>query len=212
MALRASPNTLNERHGATLRGAQTRQPPGPPPHAKQSAYESVQHIAGEAPIVGQAVAQRERQRQDPLPYRHDWKDAIDQMRRRVRHAPSGTRRTPDAPFTGKRQQPIPSAVLAVKAQKTPRENAAIQKGTEFFFDESGDRTVALLLSCEERFQFFGDNLVEHSPFRLAGPVCDADSHEGIGSCKPARQSRRRVLSNMCGQRVKRPVVDTIRLS
>jgi hypothetical protein len=56
------------------------------------------------------------------------------MGRRIRHSSSTTRRTPDSAFTGKSQQPIPAAVLAAKPQETPRENAAIQKGTEFSFN------------------------------------------------------------------------------
>ena len=58
------------------------------------------------------------------------------MRRRIRHASSTTRRAPDASLTGERQQPILSAVLAVKPQETPRENSTIQQGAEFFFMEN----------------------------------------------------------------------------
>jgi len=67
----------------------------------------------------------------------------------------------------------------VKPQETPRENSAIQKGTEFFFNKSGNRTVALLLSGEESFQLFRDDLIQHCRFRIARPVPDIDSHEGI---------------------------------
>jgi hypothetical protein len=57
-----------------------------------------------------------------------------------------------------------SARLATKAEKAPRENSAIQKSTEFFFDESGNRPVALLLPGEESFQLFRYDLI------LSGPV------------------------------------------
>jgi hypothetical protein len=60
-----------------------------------------------------------------------------------------------ARFTRERRQPILSAVLAVKPQETPRENSAIQKRTECFFDKSGNRTP-FLLSGEESFKLFGD--------------------------------------------------------
>jgi len=52
-----------------------------------------------------------------------------------------------------------SARLATKAEKAPHENSAIQKSTEFFFDESGNRTVALLLPGEESFQLFRYDLI-----------------------------------------------------
>ncbi len=69
-----------------------------------------------------------------------------------------------------------STVLAVKPQKTPRANAAIQKGTEFFFNKPGDRTVALLLSGEYSLQLFGDGLIQDCRFRIARVIRDADSH------------------------------------
>jgi hypothetical protein len=122
------------------------------------------------------------------------------MRRRIGHSSAATGRTPDAGLTGKRQQPIPPAVLTVKPQKTARENSAIQETTEFFFNESRDRTVALLLSDEERFQFSGDDLIEHGRFGIARAVSDARSHEGVQSSKPAPKSRRHPLSNFRADR------------
>ena len=80
---------------------------------------------------------------------------------------------------GAAQQPILSTVLALKPQKAPRENAAIQKGTEFFFNKPGDRPVALLLSGEESLQLFGDGLIQDCRFRIARAIRDTDSHEGI---------------------------------
>jgi hypothetical protein len=53
----------------------------------QSPYEDVQDIGREPRIVSQAVAQCERERQHTLPDLHGRKDTIDQMSRRVRHAP-----------------------------------------------------------------------------------------------------------------------------
>src|SRR3990172_5575268 len=60
ICIQGIPETLHKRHGATLRGAKTHQfLSAPPQFSKQSAYENVQDIAGEARIVGHAVAQRE---------------------------------------------------------------------------------------------------------------------------------------------------------
>ena len=93
----------------------------------------------------------------------------------------------------------------MKPQKAPRENAAIQEGAEFFFNESGGRTVALLLSSEENFQLFGDDLIQNCRFRMAWEVCDGDSHEGIASSKHPRNARRNILSNMRSQRLDKSV-------
>src|ERR1700686_249523 len=62
--------TLNKCNGATLRRAHAELfRSAPPQFAKQGADKNVQHIAGEARVVGYAVAQRKGQRQYPLPYR-----------------------------------------------------------------------------------------------------------------------------------------------
>jgi hypothetical protein len=107
--------TLDERHGATLRGPHAEKLAGAPPKlSAQGAHEDIQDISGEARVVGQAVTQREWQRQDPLPHRYHRKNAIDQMSRRIRHAPSTTRRTPDTRLTGKGQQAVLAAVRTMK--------------------------------------------------------------------------------------------------
>ena len=91
----------------------------------------------------------------------------------------------------------------------PRENAAIQKGTEFFFNKSGDWTVAIPLSGEERFEFIRYDLIEHCRFRIARSICDADSHESVASRKSAHDSRHNILSNMRGQRLDQSVSTAI---
>ena len=67
----------------------------------------------------------------------------------------------------------------MKAQETPRENSAIQEGPKFFFHKSRDGPAALLLSGEESFQLFRDDLIQHCRFRIARPVGDVDSHKGV---------------------------------
>jgi len=92
------------------------------------------------------------------------------MRRRIRHASSTTRRAPDPSFTGERQQSILSAILAVKPQETPRENSAIQKSPEFFFHESRNGTIALLLPGEKGLELFGNDAVQQTCCRIARGV------------------------------------------
>jgi hypothetical protein len=84
----------------------------------------------------------------------------------------------------------------VKPQETVRENAAIQEGSEFLLDESGDRTLTLLLSREERFQLSGDDLIEHGRFRIPRRVLDADGHTGVASSTPRRNSQIHILNDL----------------
>ena len=100
----------------------------------------------------------------------------------------------------------------MKPQKAPCENAAIQEGTEFFFNKSGDRTVAIPLSGEESFQLFGHDLIQDGRFRIARSICDADSHESVASGKSAHNSRHNILGNIRGQRLDQSVSTEISLS
>ena len=63
-----------------------------------------------------------------------------------------------------------SAGATTKAQKAPRQNAAVKKGTELLLDESRDWAVTLLLRSEESFEFCDDNTVENSCFGIARSV------------------------------------------
>jgi hypothetical protein len=165
------PKTLHERDGSALRGAKTKQfLSASAQFAKQSANENVQNIAGEPRIVGHAVAQREGQRQDPLPYRYDGKHAIHQMRRHICHAPSATGGAPDASFTGKSQQPVVSAGFAPQTQKASGQNSTVEEGAEFVFNETWDRPVAFLLPAQKRFQLTGNDLIQHRLFRFSRSV------------------------------------------
>ena len=90
---------LHEGDGAALRvAAASAQPRPPSQRAEHGAHEEAEHRTRERAVVGQAVAQREGQREHPLPNRRRRKDVIDQMRRRVRHAPPAARRTEPTPL------------------------------------------------------------------------------------------------------------------
>jgi len=92
------------------------------------------------------------------------------MGRRIRHAPSATRRTPDPSFATETQQAIVPAGLTPKPQETSLQNSTSQKGTEFPLNESRDRAVTLLLPGQESFQLLGDYLIEDRRFRMTWSV------------------------------------------
>src|SRR5216117_1970173 len=99
------------------------------------------------------------------------KDVVDEMRGGLRHSSSSTRRTPAAPAAGKRNQPLVPARTAADTYKPAGcKNAAGQVVPKFPFNETRDRTVALLLSGEEGFQLLGNHLIQQFSFRIARPV------------------------------------------
>src|SRR5947199_8462788 len=84
---------------------------------KTTPDENIQDIAQQTGVVGQAVAQCKWNRQHPLPDRNHGKDVVDEMRGRLRHASSPTRRTPAAPAAGKRNKAVVPARIAVDTYK-----------------------------------------------------------------------------------------------
>ena len=66
-------------------------------------------------VVRQQVAQRWRQREGPGAHRYVRDDVVREVRRRVSHAPADAARTKAAALTGRRHQPIVTAVGASTA-------------------------------------------------------------------------------------------------
>ncbi len=106
---------------------------------------------------------------------------------------------------------IISTALTVKPQKTPRENSAIEEGTELSFNELANRPIALLFNGKESFQLFRNDRIQHCRFRIPRTIRNADSHEGVASSKHARSSTRNTLNNMGGQRLDRSASTAISL-
>src|SRR5712691_7978621 len=105
--------TLHERHGAALRGLQSQEFAGAAAEfAKDGPDENIQHLAHQAGVIGQTVAQREWNRQHPLPNGNFGKDVVNQVSGRLRHSSPATARTPPAPAARKRDEAVVTARLA----------------------------------------------------------------------------------------------------
>jgi hypothetical protein len=92
------------------------------------------------------------------------------VRGSIGHFPSSTTWTPAAFFTRKRQNAIVTARIATQAQKATFRDSAGQGGPKLPFHKSRNRTLALLLAGEERFQLFGNDTVEDSCFGIERSV------------------------------------------
>jgi hypothetical protein len=105
---------LDKRHGTTLAFAGDKSR-----HVLQVSLEHAlhhaQHRRDQAGLRGQQQPQRDRQRQHPLPYRHERDDVIDPMRRRLRHAPRTARRADPAPLATERLQRVVAAPAAAQS-------------------------------------------------------------------------------------------------
>jgi hypothetical protein len=83
---------------------------------------------------------RKRNRQHPLSHRHFGKYMVHEMGGRIGHAPAATRRTRASAFTGKRQDAVHAAGIAVNPHKTSCQNTAVEKRTQFSYHKPGNHT------------------------------------------------------------------------
>ncbi len=95
----------------------------------------LQHGRHQLGLRGQQQAQRDRQRQHPLPNRHMGDDVVHQMRRRLRHASGAARRAKAAPLAAEGDELVVAAVTAAQPQKAVGQDAALEEGVELVLHE-----------------------------------------------------------------------------
>jgi hypothetical protein len=69
-------------------------------------------------------------------HRHVRDDVVDQMRRRLRHAPGAARGAEPAALATEGQQLVVAALAAAQPQEPVRQDAALEKGAELVLDET----------------------------------------------------------------------------
>jgi hypothetical protein len=162
---------LHEGDGPALASGDAPLHPRPTPErAEDRAHEDAQDGAREWGVVGEAVAQREGQREHPLPHRDLGQDPVHQVRGRVGHAPPAARRAEAAALAGERDDPVESALVAVHADEALGEDAAAEESPELALDEAGHRALAGLRAGEEGLEFRLDHAVQDALLRPAAGV------------------------------------------
>src|SRR5262252_1837619 len=111
-------------------------------------------------------------RDDPLPRRHPGDDALDEVRRRLGHAPPGTRRTKAAPLATERHQQLVVAGVTTQPQKPVRQNATLQVVIKFTFHirRQACGIGISLARGEEGLQVLRNYVVEHRAAGIPGCV------------------------------------------
>ena len=165
--------------------------------SKKRADENVQDLADHSRVVREAVADRVRKRQHPLPHRRLREDTVDQMSGGIGHAASPARRTETPPLTRKGDGLIVPAVVAMNTNEAVGQDSTFQKGPQLALDEAGNRTAALFLPDQKRLQMSGDRPVEQTLRRFARAVFGCGAHDRrvcnrarrTGVCKFSRLRR-----------------------
>ena len=81
-----------------------------------------------------------------------------------------------------------AALVAVHANKTVREYAALEIGSQFSLDETGDGRALLSCAGQEGFELLADDLVEERLFGLVAFVLDEKGSTGTCCHEPATQT------------------------
>ena len=158
---------LHEGHGAALHIPDAAGARPAAERGKHGLYEDMENIPHQARIISQTVAESDGHRKDPLSDRDMRKNPVNKVIRSVRHPPPATGRAYSTPLAGIRHDAIPPAGIAVHAQESSRQNAALQKLAQFALDELRDNAFALTLPGQEGLEVFGDCGIENTVRRIA---------------------------------------------
>jgi hypothetical protein len=142
---------------------------------EQGAKKRAQHLAREPGVPGTAIPERVRECQHPLAHRDFWNDTVDEAGGGISHSPSTAGGAEPSALTRKCDQAVVAAAIAVDADETSGEYAAIKVGTQLSLHESRDRCTLLTRMGKEGPELLADHFVEQCMLRLVALVlCHAD--------------------------------------
>ena len=143
--------------------------------SEQRANKRAQYLGRESGIPGTPVPEWIRECQHPLAHRDFWNYAIDETGGGIGHSPSSTRGAEPSAFARECDQAVVAAAIAVDADETSGEYAAIKVGAQLSLHESRDRCTLLTRMGEEGLELLPDHFVEQCLLRLVALVlCHAD--------------------------------------
>ena len=186
---------LHERHCTALHSWHLLVfPRSPTQGGKDRAHEDAQHLRGERCIVSHAEAQRERQREDPLPDRDLRKHAIHEPGGGVGHAAAPAGRANAATFAAETDDAILAAGIAVQPDEAVRQDAALEKAAQLAFDEARHGAALVLPAIQKGFELLTHHLIQ-------------DAVLGLTSAIAARQNPAAVdaLASLCHERWRVPM-------
>jgi hypothetical protein len=101
------------------------------------ALHHMQHPRARLGMRGQQQAQRDPQRQHPLPHRHVRNDVVGPLHGSLRHPAVAARRAEPAALATEGQQFVLAALAAAQSQEAVRRDAALEEVIELILDEAG---------------------------------------------------------------------------
>ena len=95
---------------------------------------------------------------------------VNEMGRRIGHAPTSTRWTKASVLTRIRNDAVHAADIAVNPHKTSRQNPAIKKRAQLAFNKMRNRTFSFPLPGQKGLQMLGDNPIKGIIFGIPGTI------------------------------------------
>ena len=172
---------LHEGDGAALAPADAPLPAGTAAkRGEDGAYEEREDSARHLRVIGQAMAQREREREHPLSHGDLGEHAVHEMPRGVGHAAATAGGAEGPALARKSHESVAAAGIAANAYEAMLEQATRKVGAELTLHEAGHGVIALSCPREERLELFTDDGMEDG---LLGPASRVG--RGAGRCGSA---------------------------
>ena len=138
----------------------------------------------------------------PLPDRNLGQHPVDEVGRRVGHAATATGRTEAAALAREGDEPVAAAGVAVHADESMSQHAALEVRADLALDETGDGGALRSRTSEEGDELRADDLVEKRLLRLMASVfSDDDASAGTRTWRRRITSRVLRLAACCASRV-----------
>ena len=145
--------------------------PGPAAERREDgAHEETQDGARERGVVGEAIAEREGQREHPLPHGDLRQDPIHQVGGCVGHTPPAAGGTEAAALAREGDDAVQAAGVAVHAHEAAGEDAAAEEAPELALDEAGHRALTGLRAGQEGLELRLNHSVEDTLLGAAACV------------------------------------------
>jgi hypothetical protein len=149
---------------------------------KEGTQEGAKDLSRQPCIPGASVSQRIRKREHPLTDRHMRQHAIDEPGRCVRHSQAAAGRAEPSALARKGDEPIVTAGVAMDAQKSMREDPALEIGADLSLDKASNRRALSSRASQEGLELFANDFVEKSLLGLMALISNGGK-ESVGTLR-----------------------------
>ena len=179
--------------------------------ARERAVPDGEHRRCQSRFPSQREAQSARERQDPLPDRHDGEDLVHEMCRALSRAPSRARWADPAALARERDQDLVTAGSALDTGEAMCSNATAQEGPQLVVDEARYAKAVLRSLArlgQESLEVLADDFVQDGLLRKARDVAGWEGSRNHRRIAPTPRPRSSISMKLAGFVVGRSVLQS----